>query len=201
MVASRFTCGFLIVASVGCSDVGSRPAERRTTTTTTTVPTAETVAPAMPWYAGVAAMSDAEWARFHDPAEGKGRDAFEPPATRERALAFLMNVGTFGDPGDGSQSVVRSLAILLAQRDAKAAIGELVRRGHAPGQLYGLVATYLADRPAFDAASKPLLARTEKVRYRLADVEAVKTVGELAQEIGTGKLPDAYWRAMQSSSD
>ena len=120
------------------------------------------------------------------------------PTTREDALKYLMEIRTFGDRGGFANEVTpptRAFAVLLAQPDAAAALGELLKRGRVAGQLYALCGLYLTDRALFDRKMPRFLNRNEEVWRTYGCTVLSRPVREVAPHIASGFWPSALEEA------
>jgi hypothetical protein len=158
-------------------------------------------APARPWYTTV----DHTLQRPPDANESWdfANGPFQGELSRETAFELLLKTDIFASTAIGSDGVlsnqVRAFRRLLAEPDAAAAFGDLVRRGRMAGQLYGLSGLYLTDSAAFERAVTPYRHSTESVMTFFGCVMFRAPVAELIEDkenptsgIAGGGLPRAF---------
>ena len=107
-------------------------------------------------------------------------------------MKHLLETRTFGDRGGFGNGIVaptRAFAVLLAEPDAAAAFGELLKRGRLAGQLYALCGLYLTNRPLFDRNMPRFQNRNGEVRRFYGCLLLAQPVGEIAPHIANGYWP------------
>jgi hypothetical protein len=158
-------------------------------------------APARPWYTTVDHTlqrppdANESWDFANGPLQGE--------LSRETAFELLLKTDIFASTAIGSDGVrsnqVRAFRRLLAEPDAAAAFGDLVRRGRMAGQLYGLSGLYLTDPAAFERALPAYRNSTETVWTFFGCSMARYPVAELIEDkenpswgIASGSMPRSF---------